>query len=232
VTHEDSLDDDLRDLLASEKGAEGAPVDVRGRLAARLAVSLASGAAVRPRAHAGPPAWRSAHFVAVGAAFVVGVASGAAAVVMTRADRRPPVTVAPAPEDFASGAPTSLSPSAVPPPASVEAPAAPTQRPSSVASSPRPAASGSSLALEQAILDTARIALGREDGAAALAACDSHARRFPHGQLGEEREAIAIQALVLLHREADARARADRFARAYPTSALLGAVRDALVGGP
>jgi hypothetical protein len=36
----------------------------------------------------------------------------------------------------------------------------------------------------------------------------------------------------LLHREADARARADRFARAYPTSALLGAVRDALVGAP
>jgi outer membrane protein assembly factor BamD (BamD/ComL family) len=87
---------------------------------------------------------------------------------------------------------------------------------------------GSSIALEQAVLDTARVALGREDGSAALAAADSHARRFPHGQLSEEREAIAIQALVLLHRDTDARARADRFVHTYPNSALMPAIEEAI----
>jgi outer membrane protein assembly factor BamD (BamD/ComL family) len=78
------------------------------------------------------------------------------------------------------------------------------------------------------ILDAARVALGREDAASALAATETHAQRFPRGQLSEEREAIAIQALVLLGRLPDARARTDRFARAYPTSALLPVLREAL----
>jgi hypothetical protein len=37
----------------------------------------------------------------------------------------------------------------------------------------------------------------------------------------EEREAIAIQALVKLGRKEDARARADRFRRRFPRSVLM-----------
>ncbi|MDB4936956.1 MAG: hypothetical protein JWP87_3928, partial [Labilithrix sp.] len=75
-----------------------------------------------------------------------------------------------------------------------------------------------------AALDVARTALGRGDGPNALAACDDHARRFPRGALGEEREAIAVQALVLEQRTTDARARAERFRKRHPRSILLPAV--------
>jgi hypothetical protein len=83
---------------------------------------------------------------------------------------------------------------------------------------------GDDLAAERAALDVARTALGRGDGANALAACDEHARKFPRGALGEEREAIAVQALVLEHRSDDARARAERFRKTHPRSILLPAV--------
>lgn len=80
------------------------------------------------------------------------------------------------------------------------------------------------LAAERASLDVARTALARGDGANALAGCDDHERRFPRGALAEEREAIAVQALVLSHRGDEARARAERFRRAHPRSILLPAV--------
>jgi outer membrane protein assembly factor BamD (BamD/ComL family) len=80
------------------------------------------------------------------------------------------------------------------------------------------------LAAERAALDVARTALGRGDGANALAACDDHSRKYPRGALAEEREAIAVQALVLEHRGDDARARAERFRKTHPRSILLPAV--------
>lgn len=83
---------------------------------------------------------------------------------------------------------------------------------------------GSALEAERALLDVARTALGRGDGTNALAACDDHARKFPRGALGEEREAIAVQALVLGQRGEDAKLRAERFRKAYPRSILLPAV--------
>jgi hypothetical protein len=86
------------------------------------------------------------------------------------------------------------------------------------------ARNGADLAAERALLDIARTALGRGDGANALAACDDHARKFPRGALGEEREAIAVQALVLEHRGEDARTRAERFRKTHPRSILLPAV--------
>jgi hypothetical protein len=83
---------------------------------------------------------------------------------------------------------------------------------------------GNELAAERALLDVARTALGRGAGTNALTACDDHARKFPRGVLAEEREAIAVQALVLEHRSEDARGRAERFRKTYPRSILLPAV--------
>jgi hypothetical protein len=91
---------------------------------------------------------------------------------------------------------------------------------------------GSDLEAERALLDVARTALGRGDGAHSLGACDEHARRFPRGALGEEREAIAVQALVLEHREGEAKARAERFRKTHPRSILLPAVLAAAGVGP
>ncbi len=81
---------------------------------------------------------------------------------------------------------------------------------------------------ERALLDTARTALGRSDGASALDGVKKHEQRFPKGQLTEEREAIAVQALVALHRGDEARARGERFKRTYPNSVLAPAVNAAL----
>jgi len=117
--------------------------------------------------------------------------------------------------------------SAPPPPAPTLAAIALNDLPSIAPSSSAPAAtarSGNDLEAERALLDVARTALGRGDGANALTACEGHARRFPRGALGEEREAIAVQALVLEQRGEDARLRAERFRKAYPRSILLPAV--------
>jgi outer membrane protein assembly factor BamD (BamD/ComL family) len=84
------------------------------------------------------------------------------------------------------------------------------------------------LAGERALLDTAKTALGRRDYATALETLDRHAQKYPRAQLAEEREALAVQALVGLGRAADARARAERFKKAFPNSMLTPVVDAAL----
>jgi hypothetical protein len=61
---------------------------------------------------------------------------------------------------------------------------------------------------------------------------NKHAARFPAGKLTEEREAIAVQALVVLHRTEEARARAARFQQRYPGSVLAPSVAAALETAP
>ena len=95
--------------------------------------------------------------------------------------------------------------------------------------SARPAAD--SLAAERALLDPARTALGRGDGASALDAVRKHELAFRSGALAEEREAIAVQALVQLKRREEAAARGERFLVRYPGSVLAPAVRAALEAG-
>jgi hypothetical protein len=68
---------------------------------------------------------------------------------------------------------------------------------------------------EAQFLDRARAALGTTPGQA-LVLTDEHARRFPSGALGQEREVVAIQALLRLGREGEARGRAQRFLAAFP----------------
>jgi outer membrane protein assembly factor BamD (BamD/ComL family) len=50
---------------------------------------------------------------------------------------------------------------------------------------------------------------------------EAHAAQFPDGSLSQEREVVAIQALLALGRPEDARARAARFAQRWPGSAHL-----------
>ena len=102
------------------------------------------------------------------------------------------------------------------------APAAPS------AASAAPSAAPSNLAAEQALIDTARSALARGRAADALRATDDHSREFPRGRLAEERETMAIQALLLAGRRGDAEARGQRFHKAYPGS-LYGNAVDALL---
>jgi hypothetical protein len=57
--------------------------------------------------------------------------------------------------------------------------------------------------------------------AEALALAREHAARFPGSAVAQERELIAIAALVRLGRHQEAQARAEHFRRTYPTSAHL-----------
>lgn len=71
---------------------------------------------------------------------------------------------------------------------------------------------------ELALIRSAQDALGTSP-ATALARTDEHRRRFGDGVLAQEREVVAIDALVRLGREAEARGRAEAFHRRWPRSA-------------
>jgi hypothetical protein len=67
--------------------------------------------------------------------------------------------------------------------------------------------------------------------ASALAAAEEHRRRFPGGGLAQEREVIAISALITLGRRDEAESRARSFAESYPRSAHRAGI-EALLRGP
>jgi hypothetical protein len=71
---------------------------------------------------------------------------------------------------------------------------------------------------ELTLLESAYEALRKGDAAGALAEAERHATRFPAGALAQEREVLAIDALVRLGRRAEAESRAAAFRVRYPTS--------------
>jgi hypothetical protein len=74
---------------------------------------------------------------------------------------------------------------------------------------------------ESSILKRALDAL-RGDPAQALAITDLHVARYPGGALAQEREVLAVSALLGMGRRAEARARATRFLASFPTSVHRG----------
>jgi hypothetical protein len=117
-------------------------------------------------------------------------------------------------------------PSATPPsPARVFGSASTRSAPSS---SPTARSRDTDLAAERAIIERARSALARGDGQGALVPIAEHEREFARGQLIEEREALAVQALVIAGRVKEATERAARFRKAFPNSLLLPIVDQAL----
>ena len=96
--------------------------------------------------------------------------------------------------------------------------------------SPPPVTSVDALAEETRLLRAADAATRAGDPSRALALLEEHARRFPGGVLGEERDAERVLALCAAGRTADARAAAQRFLSARPSSALAGRVRSSCGG--
>ncbi|MET0790444.1 MAG: hypothetical protein ABW061_02895 [Polyangiaceae bacterium] len=86
----------------------------------------------------------------------------------------------------------------------------------------------SELARERALLDRARADAAHGEPGHAFDVTEQHRQRFPQGRLTEEREALAIRALLSLGRTADARARAQTFRSTYPNSFLMPALESAL----
>ena len=237
----DPLEPDLAALLDAEREARPSD-DALGRIWSKVERSVgAIGPAASPRPSTGSggrpspgpdgtAGWGGSHTgLLVGIAFAVGGATGAAATsLLGRPTERVvyierPAAVAASPDHVAATARS---------PVPVAAPdrSAPAQgTPDLAAPPPRAApathavsvsAAASSLPAERAILDEARTALAQDDGARAIALADEHARRFPHPQLREEREAIAIEAMVIEGRYDEARDRAKQFRAASPDSLL------------
>jgi hypothetical protein len=220
---------DLADLPAGTRDR------VWSSVAARVALGVASASpagkpVVAPGA-GGARAWVTRNpWLALSTALVVGVGLGAAA----RGPSRRGATADPVPS-LQPSAP----PAAVPVPPPVASPWAELPAPSSsggLALSVSPPAlpaplapsTGQSLAAESAILDLARASIAHGEPDRALEALDRHATSFPRGVLREEREALAIKALVLASRGDAARARAARFRERYPESLFLPAIESSL----
>jgi hypothetical protein len=170
----------------------------------------ASGAA---RAHGALRLVAGARLVPVVCAFVAGGATGAA--ITAKVMRAP--AVAPAPIVHAGPPATALPPVVAPgiePPVEVHAPspALPAQseqaqRAASDAGVAKPVVAARTradqdrdLSVERGMIELARSALAHGRGADALAAVESHARRFRHGRLVEERESLRVAALAALGR--------------------------------
>lgn len=78
----------------------------------------------------------------------------------------------------------------------------------------------------------ARAALRRGDAQGALGMLEGIGERFPHGTLGQEREALAIEALAKSGRRGEASTRAAAFIEAHPASPLVERVQPFAGGAP
>jgi hypothetical protein len=96
---------------------------------------------------------------------------------------------------------------------------------------PRPAqpklSADEQLALEKSYVEQARAAMARKDVDAALDALAQHERRFPKGQLTEERLALTVMALSSAGRSIEAKNVAAEFRRRFPTGLFRATVDDA-----
>jgi hypothetical protein len=82
------------------------------------------------------------------------------------------------------------------------------------------------------LLDEARGALVQGDPNRALGRIEQHRRTFASPILGEERDAMEVEALMKAGRTAEARAKADAFGRRTPNSLFLPAVESAIESIP
>jgi len=94
------------------------------------------------------------------------------------------------------------------------------------------ALSSRGLAAERALLDVARSALARGEAGEALAATSRHAHEYADGALVEEREAIAVKALVALGRKDEARTRVRALEQRFPAGLSVRAAKAAVDGAP
>ena len=233
---------ELRSLLEASDAHEPTPADLASlgkRLAAALPPGTLPGAGGAPPPAAPPTAPVPGGLLAsAGSKLLVAVAiTGAIAggVWVGRSD--PSQITRPSSTDLAPSVTVSSPASVVPPSSSASAtltsePSASATtavvRPSTASARPEPVAPSEP---EATILARAHDELLRGAPEKALATTNEHARGYPKGMLAQEREVIAIEALVRLGRRDEARRRADSFHRAYPGSSHVDRV-ERLVEGP
>jgi hypothetical protein len=193
------LPEDVLALLAAEREREPLPADVvDAKLAAFHAAlsSPSSGGApggAPPDAASGSPAPTKLATKLAGytAAVALGALVGFGSAKLLASAPEPIPAPAPSARSVIIAPPASVAPVVTPPVAVPE----PSRAAPPVSAPPLPQAPApSTLHAERVLLERARSAILRRDADAALAAVALHAKRFPHGQLAEEREALRTQA--------------------------------------
>lgn len=233
---------DIEALLDAERARPPVDEAMQARLRARVGLGVGLGvgaAAITMGAAKGSAikAWLSAKWFVLLTFFAGGLVGFAlrgivapSPSVYVPVGKDVPPTLAPS----ASALP--VSGSTVPPEAPVAASASASTKAALVVP-PKPTVSASASAVNPAadeakLVEMARTALVRGSATDALAALDLHAARHPNGERAEEREALAVQALVKAGRADDAKVRAERFRKSFPGSIYLGAVNASIASLP
>ena len=215
---------DAREALDSE--APGA--EVRARVRARLAASLPIVPSRGPGGGGGAGSAAAASVVGKVAIAVTALLVGGAAGAGLYAELReaPPPQIVYVPQPIA----IPVAPPSAPPPSTT--PVEPLQGPSTPSAVHAAPSRTSQIAAERVLLDEARAALVQGDPNRALDRVDRHRRTFATPILGEERDAMEVEALVRAGRSAEARAKAEAFRRRTPGSLFLPAVESAIESIP
>jgi hypothetical protein len=133
---------------------------------------------------------------------------------------QPPRTTVPAPPrttpsaERASTSPPPISPASI----SVDDLPRATPATTSVATHAATVAPTDALARELEALDRARRSLARGDASAAKRELDAYRKEFPNGELAPEETVLRVRVLLALGQREDARALADDFEAAHPSS--------------
>lgn len=237
------LDPSALDALRRDRQAP-APDEARARVGSRLGVygpippqpphgTTASAKAPRMVSASASAAGAGARWLGRVAVFVAGGAVGAALhAALVRAPSSQLVSIARGPRLAAQLAGEAPLPSA----ASSGRPAVPAAVVANASATPSVPASAAGTAhagmarldAERAMLDAARSSLISGDHEAALRMLERHERAYPRPLLGDERDALFVQALVRAGRYDEARARADALRRRSPNSLFLSAVDAAI----
>jgi RNA polymerase sigma-70 factor (ECF subfamily) len=232
------LPPDIEEFLRAERAYEPEPAERRERVLRRVQAStLALTLGHRPSPKSSKPTVHWVRFLREKATVGIAAVVVAAALIGTAAGfvggyrtGERAATPGPARAPLPAPIPPALPPSELP--AEITLPSAPAPSAAIPRTIPRGSAEvrgrDDNLAAETALIQRARTALARGDSAGALEATEAHARQFPRGRLAEERESIAIQALVAAGRNQEARARASEFLAKYPKSMFRPAVEVAL----
>lgn len=198
-------------------------------IGARLGVGT-GGAVTGGGSGAAPLAGASLGAKLVGLALVAGAVAGGVGLALhsrSRPEPAPAAAVQPAPPLAADPpAPTPL-PTLTPAPAPPLDPPRPAPKVPPPARASRAETHAGDPRAEAALLQQANDALAVDPGRA-LKLCAVHVQRYPSGLLSQEREVIAIEALVALGRRAEATERADRFRAAHPESSHLRRIEQVL----
>jgi hypothetical protein len=237
VNRADQPSSDLDPLFESAKALDRVSDVARARVRARARATLAAASASSLPVATPQKTSHSRLALAAGVAFVLGATGTAAAFlgpaflgpfvgrhgsVGRRAAPTTPLPRVTPTLDVAAPTDDPIPSSAASPPV-VTATAPERHRHASRAGDPR--------AAELTVIQKAQAAYADGNLPSALELLAEHERRFPHGRLAEERDALRVRSLAGCGRATDARRALEVFADRYPHSVLLPHLREALGTG-